>query len=145
MIHKAQIDLSQPHLIPERIRQYAFESFDTAQKYPTADAKVQRLHLMLRIAERILSNNALDPEGYFRETLAHEDHKNGLIALTKGENNWWQKRRKGNGSLGMNGLKVNLIKMPSIVGTEHCRQMEDVFILPDARQTGGIKQSVKYM
>ena len=97
--HKAIIDLSQPHLIPERIKRYAFENFDIVQKYPDADAKTQRLHLMLRTAEGILSKKASspdhDPEGYFRETRAHEDHKNGLIALKEREKAWWEKRKKG--------------------------------------------------
>lgn len=96
---KVIIDLSQPQLIPERIKRYAFESFDAAQKYPAADAKMQRLHVMLRIAEGILSKKASspdhDPEGYFRETRANDDHKQGLIALNGGEKDWWKKRRKG--------------------------------------------------
>ncbi len=47
-MEKKPIDLSQPHLIPGRIKQYALDIFDVVQKYPAVNSEIQRLHLLLK-------------------------------------------------------------------------------------------------
>ena len=93
-MEKKPIDLSQPHLIPGRIKQYALDIFDTVQKYKVAVPKVQQLHLLLLRAEDILQQDAMTSK-YFAKTRADEFHQKGLRALIAGENSWYQERQRG--------------------------------------------------
>ena len=66
-MEKKPIDLSQPHLIPERIKQYALDIFDVVQKYPAVNSDIQKLHLLLKKAEGILQKDAMTSE-FFANT-----------------------------------------------------------------------------
>ena len=52
--NKNPIDLRYPHLIPERIKQYALDIFDTVQKYPAVNPTTQKLRILLDKAEIVL-------------------------------------------------------------------------------------------
>lgn len=78
IISKKPIDLSQPHLIPERIKQYALDIFDVVQKYSAVNPEIQKLHLLLNKAERILANEPLTSD-FFAKT---REAKNRLTCRT---------------------------------------------------------------
>lgn len=67
IMEKKPIDLSQPHLIPERIKQYALDIFDVVQKYSAVNPEIQKLHLLLNKAESILANEPLTSD-FFAKT-----------------------------------------------------------------------------
>lgn len=94
IIDKKPINLGFPHLIPLRIKQYALDVFDTVQKYPVVIPEIQQLHLLLLHVESLLQQDAMASK-YFEKTRADEFHLNGLRALLNGENEWYQKRKRG--------------------------------------------------
>ena len=87
IISKQPIDLSQPHLIPERIKQYALDIFDIIQNSPVVCPKVQSLHLLLQKAEGILQKDAMTSE-FFANTRKNERHSKGLQALCDNDKDW---------------------------------------------------------
>lgn len=95
IISKKPIDLSQPHLIPERIKQYALNIFDIVQHYPAVTPDIQKLHLLLNKAEGILQKDAMTSE-FFASTRKNELHLKGLQALCDKEVDW---RNTRNGSI----------------------------------------------
>ena len=95
IMEKKPIDLSQPHLIHGRIKQYALDIFDVVQKYPVVSPKVQSLRLLLQKAEGILQKDAMTSE-FFANTRKNELHLKGLQALCNKEEDW---RNKRNGSI----------------------------------------------
>ena len=94
IIDKKPINLSIPHLIPLRIKQYALDIFDTVQKYPVVIPEIQQLHLLLMHVESLLQQDAMTSK-YFAKTRADEFHQKGLRALIAGENSWYKERQRG--------------------------------------------------
>ena len=76
IMEKKPIDLSQPHLIPERIKQYALDIFDVVQKYPAVNSDIQKLHLLLKKAEGILAKDPLNSD-FFARTRDDKNRLNG--------------------------------------------------------------------
>ncbi len=87
IMEKKSIDLSQPHLIPGRIKQYALDIFDVVQKYPAVNPEIQKLHLLLNKAEGILQKDAMTSE-FFASTRKNELHLKGLQALCDNDKDW---------------------------------------------------------
>lgn len=86
-MEKKPIDLSQPHLIPGRIKQYALDIFDVVQKYPAVNSDIQKLHLLLKKAEGILAKDPLNSD-FFARTREDKNRLSGLVALCDGNENW---------------------------------------------------------
>ncbi|MBE6387998.1 MAG: hypothetical protein E7045_08055 [Lentisphaerae bacterium] len=93
-MEKKPIDLSQPHLIPGRIKQYALDIFDVVQKYPAVNSEIQRLHLLLKKAEGILAKDPLNSD-FFARTRDDKNRLNGLKALCSGDEDWRNIRNGG--------------------------------------------------
>ena len=93
-MEKKPIDLSQPHLIPGRIKQYALDIFDVVQKYPAVNSEIQRLHLLLQKAEGILAKDPLNSD-FFARTRDDKNRLNGLKALCSGDEDWRNIRNGG--------------------------------------------------
>lgn len=94
IMKKKPIDLSQPHLIPERIKQYALDIFDVVQKYPAVNSDIQKLHLLLKKAEGILAKDPLNSD-FFARTRDDKNRLNGLKALCRGDEDWRNIRNGG--------------------------------------------------
>ena len=94
IMEKKPIDLSQPHLIPERIKQYALDIFDVVQKYSAVNPEIQKLHLLLNKAESILANEPLTSD-FFAKTREDKNHLSGLMALCSGNKDWRNVRNGG--------------------------------------------------
>ena len=93
-MEKKPIDLSQPHLIHGRIKQYALDIFDVVQKYPTVNSDIQKLHLLLKKAEGILAKDPLNSD-FFARTRDDKNRLNGLKALCSGDEDWRNIRNGG--------------------------------------------------
>ena len=93
-MEKKPIDLSQPHLIPGRIKQYALDIFDVVQKYPAVNSDIQKLHLLLNKAEGILAKDPLNSD-FFARTRDDKNRLNGLKALCSGDEDWRNIRNGG--------------------------------------------------
>ena len=93
-MEKKPIDLSQPHLIPGRIKQYALDIFDVVQKYPAVNSDIQKLHLLLKKAEGILAKDPLNSD-FFARTRDDKNRLNGLKALCSGDKDWRNIRNGG--------------------------------------------------
>lgn len=93
-MEKKPIDLSQPHLIPGRIKQYALDIFDVVQKYPAVNSDIQKLHLLLKKAEGILAKDPLNSD-FFARTRDDKNRLNGLKALCSGDEDWRNIRNGG--------------------------------------------------
>jgi len=87
---KRPIDLRIPHLIPERIRQYAFDIFDI-ENPDNIDPTLQLFFLFLWAAEYLLSKDPLS-SFFFEKTRQNPEHLNALKELSK-QNPEWRKFR----------------------------------------------------
>ena len=82
--HKKIIDLSQRHLIPARIKEYAFHIYDRFSKYQPCNRDEQLCKFLLYFAERKL-RSAPANSSYFLKTNAEEEKRQGSEALRNGK------------------------------------------------------------
>jgi len=83
---KKTIDLRFPHLIPLRIRQYAFEIFDQPG-IVKIEPLWQLYSAFLYYAEALLKKDPM-ASSFFEKTRQHPDHLAGLKALSEGRQDW---------------------------------------------------------
>ena len=90
MIEKKPIDLRAAHLIPERIKKYAFDIFDKRQHSPKMDRIVpqcQVISAFVYCAEELLKKDPMESV-YFGKTRSLPGPLAGLEALAAGNADW---------------------------------------------------------